>query len=255
MLKIQPKSSFVGKNQIYLTSCHSTNDIASEKIQNREAIDGTVIVTDHQTAGRGQRGNQWQSDTGKNVLMSIIVFPDFLKFENHFNLSICTAVSIFETLSFFSNQNIKIKWPNDMYINEKKVGGVLIETGISGQKFSHAIVGIGLNILQTEFENPKSTSLAVQNPEKSFNRDRIIEKLLEVFEENYFLMKENKTSVLKEKYMENLLWLNEEKKFSDSNGPFGGKIVDVINDGRLKIEVENKIKYYDIKEITYVFND
>ena len=81
MLKIRPKTFFVGKNVIFLPSCHSTNDIASEMIQNSEFIDGTVIITDLQTQGKGQRGNQWESEAGQNILMSLMVRSDFLRLD------------------------------------------------------------------------------------------------------------------------------------------------------------------------------
>ncbi|WP_255075717.1 biotin--[acetyl-CoA-carboxylase] ligase [Lacihabitans sp. CCS-44] len=255
MVNIQPKTLFVGKNLVFLPSCHSTNDIASEIIQNKEFIDGTVIIADHQTAGKGQRGNVWESTPGENLLMSIILKTSFIKIEHQFNLSISVAVSVFEALNSFGVSNLSIKWPNDIYLNQKKIGGILIENSILGQKMGNSIIGIGLNIHQTKFENPRASSLVLEFPQMVFNRDAIAEKICEFLEQNLDVLKEGQTNEIQKKYFDNLFAKNEKRLFRTSEGIVEGKITGVTENGLLKIISQNTEKYYNIKEIEYLFDD
>jgi BirA family biotin operon repressor/biotin-[acetyl-CoA-carboxylase] ligase len=252
LLKIQPKTLFVGKNLVFLPSCHSTNDIASEIIQNKEFIDGTVILADHQTAGKGQRGKLWESTSGENLLMSIILKTSFVKIERQFDLSIAVAVS--EALDAFEIPDLSIKWPNDIYLNQKKIGGILIENSILGQKMGHSVIGIGLNIHQHKFENPRASSLFLEYPKIVFDRVTIAEKICEFLEQNLSVLKKNKTNQLQKKYYDNLFAKNEQRFFKTSEGIIGGEIKGVTENGLLKIISQNKEKYYNIKEIEYLFN-
>lgn len=255
MVNIQPKTLFVGKKLIFLPSCHSTNDIANEIIQNKEFIDGTVIITDHQTAGKGQRGNVWESALGENLLMSVMLKTAFVKIENQFDLSIAVAVSIFEALNTFEISNLSIKWPNDIYLNQKKIGGILIENSIIGQKMGNSIIGIGINIHQTKFENPRASSLILESPKIPFKRNNIVEKICEFLEQNLAFLKDGKTNLLKKKYTDNLFAIKEQRLFKTSDGILEGQITGVTENGLLKLISLNKEKYYNIKEIEYLFND
>ncbi len=255
MLKIQPKTFFVGKNLIFLPSCHSTNDIANEIIQNKEFIDGTVIITDHQTAGRGQRGNVWESKLGQNLLMSVILKTEFISLEKSFDLSVAVAVSVLEALQSLKVPNVSIKWPNDLYINQKKIGGVLIENGIIGQKMSHSIIGIGINIGQQKFKNPRASSLLIESKKEGICRDNLVERLCESLESNLQLLKDNNFAQIHKKYIENLFGKGQTRAFKSAEGIFEGEIIGITNQGHLKIISQNEEKYYNIKEIEYLFND
>jgi BirA family transcriptional regulator, biotin operon repressor / biotin---[acetyl-CoA-carboxylase] ligase len=253
--KIQPKTLFVGKNQVYLPTCHSTNDIAAEIIQKNGLIDGTVIITDHQTAGKGQRGNTWQSNRGDNILLSFTINTSFLDIKKQFLLSMTVSNAILETLKYFTSNQLKIKWPNDIYTNNKKIGGVLIESTLSGNTLNYSIIGIGLNVNQTLFENPRATSLKIQNADFKYNTADIIEILCLQLEKQLTILKDTNHEIIKEKYLENLLWKGQEKFFKDKNGKFEGKIVDINDNGLLKIMTFSEEKYYDIKEIEFLFAD
>ena len=255
MVKIQPKTLFVGKNLIFLPSCHSTNDIASEIIQKNQFIDGTVILTDHQTQGKGQRGNVWKSSPKENLLMSIMFKTNFMRATDQFDLSIMTALSIFEALKSLSFENLKIKWPNDILLNERKIGGILIENTLKGQNLNYSVVGIGLNILQLDFENKRASSLKKEYPELELNREEITEQICESLEKNFILLKSGQQQYLKSKYLQNLFRLEEYADFRTDEKIITGKILGVAADGKLKILSENQEKYYNIKEIQYIFND
>ena len=255
MVKIQPKSLFVGKKLIYLPSCHSTNDIASEIIQKGKIINGSVIVTGHQTKGKGQRGNRWESEPNDNLLMSIIVDSSFVDLNIQFYLSIISALAIYSTLKKLKVENIKIKWPNDLYINEKKIGGILIESILSGNKLNFSIIGIGINVNQKIFSSKRATSILNENLECKLTTSTILENLCENFETNYLELKNKNFQKINSEYLNNLLWINEEKSFRDKEGIFLGKIRGILPNGQLIIWANNKEKYYDIKEIEYLFND
>ena len=255
MVKIQPKTLFVGKKLIYLPSCHSTNDIASEIIQKEKIINGTVIVTDHQTEGKGQRGNLWESDPKDNLLMSIIIDTSFLDLRNQFYLSIVTSLAIYETLKKLNVDNIKIKWPNDLYIGQKKIGGVLIESTLIGNNLSSSIIGIGINVNQKTFSSERATSILNENLDSNLTPFLILEKLCENFEKYYIKLKNENFQMIKSEYLNNLLWINEMKSFRDKKEIIFGKISDILPNGQLIIWTTNGEKYYDIKEIEYLFND
>ena len=159
MHKILTNTLFTGKQLVYLPSCHSTNDIASEMLNANTAYDGMVVVADHQTQGRGQRGNVWVAEAGQNLTFSLVYKPHFLKPELQFLLNIITSLGIKDVLQQFLLQGIAIKWPNDIYIQGKKVAGVLIESAIKGRQLQHAVIGVGLNVNQTTFSVPTATSL------------------------------------------------------------------------------------------------
>ncbi|WP_255070064.1 biotin--[acetyl-CoA-carboxylase] ligase [Lacihabitans sp. LS3-19] len=255
MVKIQPKTLFVGKNLIFLPTCHSTNDIAAEIIQKSEFIDGSVIITEHQSAGKGQRGNKWESKPGENLLLSIILKTDFLKIQNQFYLSICTAVAVAEAIQSFGYKNIKIKWPNDIYILEKKTGGILIENSLIGNKMNHSIIGIGINLNQKVFENPRATSLIMSDSNIFNTIELLAERICEFFESNFENLKRNNSAIILEKYLNNLFGMNELRKFIAKGMIFEGKITGINNAGMLEIESDSGQKYYDIKEIEYLFNE
>ena len=117
MHNFQPKTLFLGKNTIYLPSCHSTNDTAAEIIQNAQAFDGTIVITSDQTSGRGQRGNTWETLPGQNITMSVILKPDFLNASQQFSLNIAISLGIYAFLSKYISEELKIKWPNGLLKN------------------------------------------------------------------------------------------------------------------------------------------
>ena len=180
-----------------MPTCHSTNDIATQMIQSGENVfEGTVIVTDNQTAGRGQRGNAWEASVGENLTFSIIFKPNFLKASDQFQLNVAVSLGVFDFLSEFIDEGLTVKWSNDIYYEDKKMGGILIENTLQGYQIGHSVVGIGLNINQTQFANIRATSLRniTQNPQK-YDLSEMLKKLLEYIEKNYLIIKnqENKS--------------------------------------------------------------
>ena len=137
-------SLFPGANQIRLPSCHSTNDVASDLLAEGNIAEGTVIITDHQTKGKGQRGNSWESEPGKNLTCSLILKPKFLPVQKQFELTVVSSLAIVHTLRDLGLPNAQVKWPNDIYYGNAKIAGILIENTVRANHLEYAVVGIGL---------------------------------------------------------------------------------------------------------------
>ena len=122
----------MGQKLIYVPECHSTNSLLNELNDHQELPEGTVLVTDHQTAGRGQRGNVWEAAQGMNLTFSILLRPKFLEAKDQFRLNMAVSLAIANSLQSCLSQGIKLKWPNDILVDGKKIGGVLIESQLQG---------------------------------------------------------------------------------------------------------------------------
>ncbi len=249
MLKIQPKSLFVGQKQIYLPYCHSTNDVALELSKKSDFFDGTLVITDFQTAGRGQRGTVWESSSGQNLTMSLLIDSSFLKLQQQFELSMCAAVAALAAIKSFFSAKAEVKWPNDLYLNNKKVGGILIENSLREGNLRTSVIGVGINISQTTFENPRATSLFNEGIEVS--REVFSERFCEYFETYLLMIKQGQS--LRDIYLINLLGMNEKRKYVVGEQEFYGVIKGIDKDGLLIVDSEFSQKTFDIKEITFCF--
>ena len=144
---------------IHLESIRSTNTYLAQNAEG--AVHGTVVYADCQTAGRGQRGNSWESADFKNITMSMLLRPANVKPSCQFWLSEAVALAVVHTLDRYIDNGVSIKWPNDIYWNDRKICGILVEHSLSGGKIDHTIAGIGLNINQEKFlsDAPNPVSL------------------------------------------------------------------------------------------------
>ena len=228
------------KNSIWfnLHETESTNSFLHEQLMSEKLPEGSVVTADYQTKGRGQRGSSWQSEAGKNLLMSIVVYPDFLKASEAFVLSKCIALATCDLLADYSNQ-VRIKWPNDILIEGKKVAGILIENILRGADIYATIAGIGINFNQQVFEVGlnSATSVFINSGVKADTQINAV-KLHEEIDRLY---------------LTHLYKLNETALFKDADGPFQGKIKGLSPMGLLIVERENGEKHlYDVKEISLV---
>lgn len=252
MYKILANTLFLGKEIIYMPTCHSTNDIAMQLIKKADTQEGIIVITDHQTQGRGQRGNQWVSENGTNLIMSIILKPKFLKAQNQFALNILASLSVKEAINhFIPESNVKVKWPNDVLINDKKSTGILIENSIQGNFISHSVIGIGVNVNQEKMDFEKATSMLLQSGEK-FDLANFLEFLVIRLEQNYLQLKNGAFHQLKSKYLQHLFGYRVERNYR-SEYLFKGQIEDVDDIGRLFIRTSNALKSFDFKEIEFIY--
>jgi len=253
LYKFRPKTLFLGQKINYLPTCQSTNDEAANLIAAGEAVEGLVVITSQQTAGRGQRGNQWEAQTGKNLTFSVILQPSFLQASEQFWLNIAVSLGISDWLETFVGGRLKIKWPNDLYIQQRKIGGILIENTLQGYTIAWSVVGIGLNINQSHFQYPTATSLLNETPTDSeFVLSDLITSLLEALEKRYLALRTGQRDVLKTAYLQRLFRYQEEHLFKQGETYFRGSITGVDETGRLAIETGHELRFFAFKEVEFV---
>jgi BirA family transcriptional regulator, biotin operon repressor / biotin---[acetyl-CoA-carboxylase] ligase len=253
LYKIQPKTLFVGKSLKYLPTCHSTNDYCAQLLENEDITNGFCLYTGHQTNGRGQRGNVWESAAGQNIMMSIVLKPTFINATDQFHLNMAVSIGIYKALSTYLPEYLTIKWPNDIYYKTLKIGGILIENSIMGNKLTSSIIGIGLNINQLCFENKNASSLKrILLNDVDFEINKILESIFENIETYYLKIQNNDIDHLKREYLQNLFRYNKWHYFKKNDLAFEGKIIGVDKFGRLEVETEFGLETFGFKEVEFV---
>ncbi|MDR1950698.1 MAG: biotin--[acetyl-CoA-carboxylase] ligase [Bacteroidales bacterium] len=236
-------------------SLDSTNNYAKTLIKEGKAKNAQAIYAVSQTAGRGQASNAWESETGKNLTFSLILQPENIEPRNQFLISQAVSIGIVNYLKFLiNNEPIHIKWSNDIYVGMKKIAGILIENTIQNNRILYSVVGIGLNVNQTEFTknagNPTSLSLinkAQYDLETELNE--LANHILHTLECLQF----DDGLDCKIRYLEHLLFLNEEREYLIRNEKIVGKIIGINGFGFLQIQAKNgTIFECDLKEIVYI---
>ncbi len=248
---------FIGQNKVFLPETYSTNSYAIELLKNVNAIEGTVVYTHKQTQGKGQRGNSWASQPERNATFSLIIKPTFLKSKNTFYLSKITALALYDVLTEILNDSqfdIKIKWPNDILVNKKKIAGVLIENSILNEALHWSVIGIGLNVNQNDFgELNAATSLNLLN-----GKDYVIENVMELvfshFEKWYLRLKKGELKLIDEAYQNLLFRLNTEADFEQNGTRFKATVQGVNENGLLVLKLQDgNLKTFDIKEVSFIY--
>ncbi|MBK7938970.1 MAG: biotin--[acetyl-CoA-carboxylase] ligase [Lewinellaceae bacterium] len=255
---------FTGKVYHRFDELPSTNDYAADLVAKSTPPEGTVVRAASQTAGRGQFGSRWESAAGQNLTLSVIFYPNWLEAGAQFYLSMAVSLALHDTVRHLStttsrppSPEIKIKWPNDLYIGDRKAGGILIQNALSGRLLQSSVVGIGLNINQLEFDaaipNPTSTALAFG---RDFDLETVSDKLLECLERRYLQLKSGRRAAVKAEYEEQLYRLGVPAHFERADGAeFLAVILGVGADGRLYVEQEpGREEVFDLKEIRFLIN-
>jgi BirA family biotin operon repressor/biotin-[acetyl-CoA-carboxylase] ligase len=239
---------------IKLDAIDSTNDYLKQLSRESVLENYTIVMAEEQTKGKGQMGAKWLSEKGKNLTMSILVKDLVLDNKNIFDLNVAVALSILQVLKNINIPNISIKWPNDIMSDSKKVAGILIENSFKSDRMFNAIVGVGLNLNQTNFENlPQATSLMNITGE-SYNMEEIAVLLAKSLEE-YLQVLSKSPAMLWDEYHKNLYKINYPLAFQDNEGNrFMGIIRKVKKDGRLEVLLENdSIANFEVKEIKMLY--
>ena len=251
MHKILANTSFLGKDIFYLTECHSTNDVAMSLFRANLTKEGTVVISEHQTKGKGQRGNKWFSQPNMNLTFSIVLKPDFLMPNDQFILNMAVSSAIHEVIYCLSDK-VRIKWPNDIVLEDgRKLGGLLIENIIGGNGIELSIIGLGLNVNQLEFNLPHAVSL-FHLLGKEQNKEKLMSDIILQIELWYLKLKRRKNREIGSYYLRHLYKYNEWCWFDDGE-PFFGKITGISGFGQLEIEKQNaKNHSYNPKQIKFI---
>ena len=243
----------INKNHIfYIQSTDSTNNYANQQIRLGGLPEGTVFLTYDQSAGRGQLKNTWESEPGKNLTFSMVLFPDFLEIRRQFMLSKVVVLGIYTALNKYVDQ-LKVKWPNDIYVGNRKLGGILIENSIMNGLIKSSVVGIGLNVNQTVFRsdapNPVSLQLLTN---QHFNCEVVLAEILSGINSYYELLRQEEHDKIDRDYVSALYRLNEKHVFRAQGEDFTGKIVGVNEIGQLQIRKEDdEILEFHFKEVEF----
>lgn len=239
---------------IKLNAIESTNShikkIATEKLLENY----TVVWAEDQTNGRGQLGTSWVSESGKNLTFSVLIKFSNVCLSNQFYLSMAVSLGIRAVLSNYISVPIHIKWPNDILADKSKIAGILIENIIAGSTIKQSVIGIGLNVNQDVFPagigNPTSIKIISGN---NVDRNLLLLELIKSIKLYVDLVENKEFLKIRTAYLSCLFKLNKPSMFSDlSNGVFMGKIIDVTEEGKLIVELENETtREYDLKEIKF----
>ena len=231
----------------------STNSYLKELAHNQMLEEGTVVVARNQTAGRGQRGNTWESEPKKNLTCSIILYPSFLPVQRYFLLSEAIALGVKETLDAYTGE-ITLKWPNDVYCQERKIAGILIENELTGNSLDVSIAGIGININQERFlsDAPNPVSLK-QITGMARDTEALLKELVGNVLSRYEQLKSGDTETLIRMYHDSLYRKNGFHRYQDDSGRFAARIDRVSDDGFLHlITDQNEARRYAFKTVRFV---
>lgn len=247
---------YSGQRNIYLPSIDSTNNELFRIIETRYLPEGTVLWTDHQYAGRGLGKTIWESEKGKNIIASLLFYPQFLEPAKQFyllktiSLGVCDAVD-----NFLKNRfTISIKWPNDVLVGEKKIAGILIENIIEGGAIKCSVAGIGINANQRGFGDLQSKATSLKNlTGKYYDIPECIAILSEKIQRRYDILKRDRHDRLDNDYLDRLFRYGEKAKYRSGERVFEAIICGVDKYGKLLLKNEyGNIESFDYKELQFV---
>ena len=232
---IHDKRYFTG-DRLFFETLISTNDHMLAMLKDGNPAEGTVIYTGFQTGGRGHMGNTWESEKGKNLLFSILLFPDFLLPSGQFELSKIVSLALTDVVGMYSSK-VLIKWPNDILVNGKKIAGILIENVVTFNRITRCIVGIGLNVNQEKFSSdiPNPTSLLLE-ARCQFDMTDLLNQAIKRIEYWYNLLYQDNLDQIDREYLKRLYRMNELSEFSEKGKKFKARIIGIKPMGELIVE-------------------
>jgi BirA family transcriptional regulator, biotin operon repressor / biotin---[acetyl-CoA-carboxylase] ligase len=269
---------FVGKVLKYMEQIPSTNIFLLEQLQDVDSSgvnalqkpqlnvpidsffprtplvgEGTVVYTYNQTAGRGQYGNRWESEAGKNIAMSILLKPRFLEARQQFQLNKAISLAVHDVCTPYTEGGVSVKWANDIFIGDKKIAGILIQNNISGTRLEASVIGIGINVNQLNFQDlPNASSLKLETG-KTYILEDIVEAICQAVEKRFWQLKSGYFEQLDEEYLAKLYRYGQDAIYQKADDTyFQGKIVGISETGKLCLETKLGLAYFGIKEIKFV---
>jgi BirA family biotin operon repressor/biotin-[acetyl-CoA-carboxylase] ligase len=244
---------FRDKAIIQLETVDSTNNYAANLIKLSQPPEGTVITAQMQTLGKGQRNATWQSDEGQNLLCSVILYPKFLYSANQFSLIQAMALGLQEMLEKQLEMDVYVKWPNDLIVQDKKIAGILIESSWTENRMHSAVVGIGLNLNQMDFESPKAISMKKISG-KSWDAENCLIQLMDAIEKYYLKLHAGAFKEISAQYMHHLYRIHQNAQFIFEDKIIEATIIGVDIHGRLKLQtVDSRMMTCNLKEIALIY--
>jgi BirA family biotin operon repressor/biotin-[acetyl-CoA-carboxylase] ligase len=239
---------------IKLNATDSTNNYLKQLILERTLDDFSVVVANHQTNGRGQRGSSWLSEKDKNLTFSVLKRNISIVANQQFLLNILVSLSIVKSLEGFNIPKLAIKWPNDILSDHHKISGILIENLIKNKQIEYAIIGIGLNVNQVKFEGLSKVSSLKNIMPLAVDKDELLTKIIDKLKMYFKLYSENGSEFLNSEYESYLFRKDKPSTFSShDNNLFTGIIRGVSTSGKLCVQMEDFNKEFDLKELKLMY--
>lgn len=248
---------FIGKVLLRYNSLDSTNLEAQRMLlHTSKPIEGTVIIAEKQSEGKGQRGNQWESPIGQNLLSSYILYPKHFLPKQQFNLNIIASLGVVDLLHELGIYSACVKWPNDIYIGKKKVAGILIQNNITNQYIASTIIGIGLNVNQSEFDSRLPNPTSIKNSlalDQDLDLEFILDRVCYYLEKRYL---QSKTTLgvqqMRKDYTEQMFRLNEVASYQIDGKAQAGIIEGIDEMGKLILRMEDHLRVFDFQELRFL---
>lgn len=243
----------IGRQIIRLQKADSTNNYANTQLKTNEWKEGTVVLAYEQSIGRGQLKNAWESEPGKNLTFSIILLPDFLDIRRQFMLSKVVTLGIYCALVKYVG-NLRIKWPNDIYAGNQKLGGILIENSIMYSSIKSSVIGIGINVNQTHFLSnaPNPVSLKTLT-NMHYDCELVLSEILSGIDFYYSLLRQGLEEPIDREFTSVLYNIHEQHWFRTGQEMFEGEIIGVNEIGQLLIQDRNgEIRDFHFKEVEFI---
>lgn len=250
-----PSTLFVGQRIIRLDQVDSTNNFAMGLLKGMGLEEGAVITTARQTRGKGQRGNSWESQPGQNVTCSIVLKPTFLDPAKQFDLTRAISLALTDVLlDIVPQHEIRIKWPNDVFIDDGKIGGILIENILSGGQLTYAVVGIGFNVNQIDFQSGGATATSLRKiTGQTFDVDGILKMMCAAIEVRYLQLRQRHEEKLQQEYFSRLFKAGITSRYTDYSAIFEATIVDVTKEGLLVLkDGHGNDRKFAMKEVGWI---
>ena len=231
---------FIGHNRVHLLETDSTNNYARTLLRDKLPIEGTVVTADKQTNGRGQRTNSWVTEPNMNLTCSYILRPAFLAAKDQFLLSAAVALAVFDLVSAEIEEGpVKIKWPNDILVGEKKIAGILIENSLRGSNLDNSIVGIGINVNQCEFPVGINATSLKQILGSDSEIEVILSELNSKLEKRYLQLRQGQNQAILSQFNQNLFAFEEERMLKVNGDENQFIIRGVRPSGELQLQHQN----------------
>ncbi|AWO01732.1 biotin--[acetyl-CoA-carboxylase] ligase [Chitinophaga alhagiae] len=243
----------IGNPFAVLDRVDSTNNYAMARVNEGPVTDGATWFAMEQTAGKGQRGRQWHSAPGENIMLTTVLQPA-LALHQQFMLSVAIALGAYDLFSKYAGDEARIKWSNDIYWRDRKAGGILIENVLRGNIWQYAIAGIGININTPHFpENLANPVSLRQITGKTWDSVALAHELCACLQRRYSHLQAGSYQPLLQEYKNCMIRFNEPALYRKNGEIFTGVIRDVLPDGRLCLEKGNEMLQLGFGEVEFVF--
>lgn len=238
---------------IRLATVDSTNNYLRSLARSERLPEGSVVVAGEQTAGRGQRGHSWESAPGQNLTFSLVVYPTFVPVTRQFCLSQIAALSVRDTLARYTD-GLTVKWPNDVYWNDRKICGMLIENDLKGSVIDQSVIGIGINLNQDVFtgDAPNPVSLR-QITGATYAAGEVLDAFLSLFCRYYLSLLQEKEDDVRDAYRRSLYRGTGYHPYKDPSGTFDASIAGIEPTGHLLLHLRSgETRRYAFKEVVFL---